>query len=54
MNPKQRARWLSDIITDLQRFLAKSAGDAERVHAQRALESLQDGRAAALSSKEDQ
>ncbi len=53
MNPKQRARWLADMISELQRFIARGAGDAERPHAQRALECLQDGRSAALNDKDE-
>lgn len=48
MNSKQRARWLADIVSEVQRFLARGACDAERPCAQRALEELQDARRAAL------
>lgn len=48
LNPKHRARWISDMISELQRFIAKGAGEAERACSQRALEELQDARRAAL------
>jgi hypothetical protein len=54
LNPKHRARWIADMITEVQRFLARGAGDAEKAHVQRALECLQDGRSAALNSKEEE
>ena len=48
LNSRQRARWIADMVAELQRFIAKAATDVELPHAQRALEALQDGRRAAL------
>lgn len=44
MNNKQRSRWLSDIISDLQRYVSKSAGQPETPFVQRALNSIDDAR----------
>lgn len=50
LNPRQRAHWISDLASELQRFISRGAGDAERPLAQQALHALQDARQAALAS----
>jgi len=50
MNGKQRARWLSDLITELQRFASKAKSAPEAGHVSKALANLDDGRRMALES----
>jgi hypothetical protein len=47
MNGKQRARWLSDIITELQRYQSKNKGKPESPLVQQSLGRLDEARAAA-------
>ena len=51
MNGKQRARWLSDLISDLQRFTSKSQSAPEAGHVRKALACLDDARRSALESQ---
>ena len=44
MNNKQRARWLSDMITEAQRYISKSKGKSEVPLVQKALNALDDAR----------
>jgi hypothetical protein len=44
MNNKQRSRWLSDIISDLQRYVSKSIGQPEAPFVQRALNTIDEAR----------
>ena len=44
LNGRQRARWLSDMISETQRYLSKSQGSPETPLVQRALEALNDAR----------
>ena len=48
MNGKQRARWLSDLIAELQRFTSKAKEAPEAGHVRKALNSLDEARRAAL------
>ena len=48
MNGKQRARWLADLISDLQRFASKAQTAPEMGHVRKALNSLDEARRAAL------
>lgn len=50
MNGKQRARWLSDLIAELQRFTSKAKDAPETGHVRKALNSLDEARRAALES----
>ena len=50
MNGKQRARWLSDLISELQRFTSKAKDAPEAGHVRKALGSLDEARRAALES----
>jgi hypothetical protein len=50
MNGKQRARWLADLISELQRFTSKARDAPEAGHVRKALNSLDDARRAALES----
>jgi hypothetical protein len=50
LNGKQRARWLTDLISELQRFTSKAKDAPEAVHVRKALASLDDARRAALES----
>lgn len=50
MNGKQRARWLSDLISELQRFTSKAKESPEAGHVRKALNSLDEARRAALES----
>lgn len=50
MNSKQRARWLSDMIAEAQRYLSKSKGQAETPSVQKALNALDDARQVALKN----
>ena len=50
MNGKQRARWLSDLISELQRFTSKAKEAPEAGHVRKALSCLDDARRAALES----
>jgi hypothetical protein len=50
MNNKQRARWLSDMISETQRYISKSQGKAEIALVQKALNSLDDARRKVLES----
>ena len=50
MNGKQRARWLSDLISELQRFTSKAKDAPEAGHVRKALASLDDARRSALDS----
>ena len=47
MNGKQRARWLADLISELQRFTSKSKEAPEAGHVRKALNSLDEARRAA-------
>jgi hypothetical protein len=44
MNNKQRARWLSDLISETQRYLSKSKDKPEVPLVQKALNALDDAR----------
>ena len=50
MNGKQRARWLSDLIAELQRFTSKAKDAPETGPVRKALNSLDEARRAALES----
>jgi hypothetical protein len=50
MNGKQRARWLSDCISELQRFTSKAKDAPEAGDVRKALASLDDARRTALES----
>ena len=50
MNGKQRARWLADMISELQRFTSKAREAPEANDVRKALASLDDARRAALES----
>ena len=50
MNGKQRARWLSDLNAELQRFTSKAKDAPETGHVRKALNSLDEARRAALES----
>ena len=50
MNGKQRARWLSDCISELQRFTSKAREAPEAGHVRKALNSLDEARRAALEA----
>ena len=50
MNGKQRARWLADLISELQRFTSKAKDAPETGHVRKALGSLDDARRSALES----
>ena len=50
MNSKQRARWLSDLIAELQRFASKAKSAPETEHVSKALTNLDDARRTALES----
>ena len=53
MNGKQRARWLADLISELQRFTSKAKEAPEAGHVRKALNSLDEARRAALESGSD-
>jgi hypothetical protein len=44
LNNKQRSRWLSIIISDLQRYISKANGQPETPTIQRALNIVEDAR----------
>jgi hypothetical protein len=44
LNPKQRSRWLSEIISDLQRYVSKANGQVETPIVQRALSVVEEAR----------
>jgi hypothetical protein len=44
LNNKQRSRWLSDILAELQRYVSKNLGSPEISLAQQAIARLQDAR----------
>jgi hypothetical protein len=50
MNGKQRARWLADLISELQRFTSKAREAPEAGHVRKALNSLDEARRAALEA----
>ena len=50
MNGKQRARWLADLISELQRFTSRAKSAPEAGHVSKALANLDDARRAALES----
>ena len=50
MNGKQRARWLTDLISELQRFTSKAREAPEAGHVRKALNSLDEARRAALEA----
>jgi hypothetical protein len=53
MNNKQRTRWLSDLISEVQRYLSKSKGQVETPLVQKALNGLDDARRAVLDAGDD-
>lgn len=53
MNGKQRARWLSDVISETQRYLAKAKETPEAPMVQRALNELDDARRKAAEDASD-
>jgi hypothetical protein len=53
MNNKQRARWLSDLISETQRYISKAKSQAEIPLVQRAVNALDDARRSILESKTD-
>lgn len=54
MNGKQRARWLSDLISDLQRLKKHMAGHPDDEHATKALQHLGHARDFALADKAEE
>jgi hypothetical protein len=48
MNNKQRARWIADVTSDLQRVAKHTREHPEDVFIQKAIESLRQAREAAL------
>lgn len=48
MNSKQRARWLSDLISEAQRYVSKSRGQPETPMVSKAMCALEDARRVAL------
>jgi hypothetical protein len=50
MNGKQRARWLADCISELQRFTSKAKDAPEAGLVRKALANLDEARRAALES----
>lgn len=50
LNGKHRARWISDIIVEVQRCLSKSKDQPEAALLQKAMNNLDDARQAALNS----
>jgi len=49
-NGKHRARWLADIISEVQRYLSKTREAPEVDHVRRSLSSLDEARRKALES----
>lgn len=49
-NGKHRARWLADIISEVQRYLSRTREAPEVSHVRKALSSLDDARRLALES----
>lgn len=50
MNNKQRARWLSDLISETQRYISKAKDQTETPLVQRALNALDDARRKVLET----
>jgi hypothetical protein len=48
MNGKQRARWLSDMISESQRYISKSKGQPETPSVSKTIALLEDARRIAL------
>jgi len=48
MNNKQRSRWLSDMISEAQRYISKAKDQAETALVQKAVNLLDDARRVAL------
>jgi hypothetical protein len=53
MNGKHRARWLSDIISELQRYHKKARGQVEDRQVSQALEQLQVARENAIGDEKE-
>ena len=51
MNNKQRARWLADMISEMQRYISKSQGQEEFSLVQKALNKLEDARRLLLATE---
>jgi hypothetical protein len=52
MNGKQRARWMSDLIADMQRLAKHTKGQPEDADFQRTMESLKKARETALATND--